>query len=278
MVAPANGWIESSGVTYGTIVRPDDLLAQLDSELQTYQLDEAKAKVESLDAQLSDAQHGARNEEIAVLRSRFEEQQFAIDEAELELERLLTLRSKDLATKADYDKAVLNLKALQAASQVTQHQIEVQMLAARPDYLDSISHQIEAAQSAQHQAEWTINQRAIKSKITAKVKEIYARKGEYVTLGQPIMLLQLTQTTKVRFYIPQNKLSSIQLGQEVRVSSDSNDVQSLAKISYISQRAEFTPPVLYSEKSREDLVFLIEAHFDKAVTLTPGQPVDVTIP
>jgi len=48
-------------------------------------------------------------------------------------------------------------------------------------------------------------------------------------------------------------------------------------VSYISPRAEYAPPVIYSQGSREKLVFMVELLFDQdvAVNLHPGQPVDV---
>ena len=33
------------------------------------------------------------------------------------------------------------------------------------------------------------------------------------------------------------------------------------KVSYISPKAEYTPPVIYSQESREKLVFMVEARF-----------------
>jgi HlyD family secretion protein len=48
-------------------------------------------------------------------------------------------------------------------------------------------------------------------------------------------------------------------------------------VNFISPRAEYTPPVIYSQESRSKLVFMIEAVFDPpiAAKLHPGQPVDV---
>ena len=47
----------------------------------------------------------------------------------------------------------------------------------------------------------------------------------------------------------------------------------------ISPRAEYTPPVIYSQESRDKLVFMVEAVFDDktAANLHPGQPVDVKL-
>ena len=51
-----------------------------------------------------------------------------------------------------------------------------------------------------------------------------------------------------------------------------------ATIIYVSPRAEFTPPVIYSQSARAKLVFLIEARPDKVpdtIALAPGLPVSV---
>ena len=53
-----------------------------------------------------------------------------------------------------------------------------------------------------------------------------------------------------------------------------------ATVDYVSNRAEYTPPVLYSKENRAKLVFLVEARptAADAAKLKPGQPVDVTLP
>jgi HlyD family secretion protein len=52
-----------------------------------------------------------------------------------------------------------------------------------------------------------------------------------------------------------------------------------ARVTFISTRAEFTPPVIYSRENRSKLVFLIEARPapENAVKLHPGQPLDVRL-
>ena len=48
-----------------------------------------------------------------------------------------------------------------------------------------------------------------------------------------------------------------------------------ARITWISPRPEFTPPILYSQGSRDRLVFMIEAAPENPRSLQPGLPVDV---
>jgi HlyD family secretion protein len=47
----------------------------------------------------------------------------------------------------------------------------------------------------------------------------------------------------------------------------------------VSNQAEYTPPVIYSNESRAKLVFMVEAHpsIADATKLHPGQPVSVVL-
>jgi HlyD family secretion protein len=71
------------------------------------------------------------------------------------------------------------------------------------------------------------------------------------------------------------------MGQNVNVqrfSVTGKSISETAQVTYIAQSAEFTPPIIYSNESREKLVFMVEATFVANVLLRPGQPVDVVLP
>jgi HlyD family secretion protein len=77
--------------------------------------------------------------------------------------------------------------------------------------------------------------------------------------------------------VPETWLGAIHPGDGVTVSVDGAPHSFAGKVSYISPRAEYTPPVIYSKESRNKLVYMIEAVFDpeSSAQLHPGQPVDV---
>ena len=52
------------------------------------------------------------------------------------------------------------------------------------------------------------------------------------------------------------------------------------KVTYISNEAEYTPPVIYSNATRSKLVFMVEGRPSEqdATKLHPGQPVSVRLP
>src|SRR5205085_9669220 len=103
------------------------------------------------------------------------------------------------------------------------------------------------------------------------------RPGEWIPAGRPIVVLLPPGNIKVRAFVPEPRIGQIKLNQSATVSIDGAP-SITGKVTYISPQAEYTPPVIYSQESRNKLVFLIELHFDDTVAkgLHPGQPVDVT--
>ena len=85
---------------------------------------------------------------------------------------------------------------------------------------------------------------------------------------------------KIRVYVPEPVLGRLERGQTISATCDACGAPISATISFISDRAEYTPPVLYSKENRAKLVYLVEARpaLDVAAKLNPGQPVDVTLP
>ena len=82
---------------------------------------------------------------------------------------------------------------------------------------------------------------------------------------------------KVRFFVPEPVLPSIDYGDTVKVRCDGCAAALTAHISFVAKQSEFTPPVIYSLEERAKLVFLVEALPDKPSAFRVGQPVDVTL-
>jgi HlyD family secretion protein len=82
------------------------------------------------------------------------------------------------------------------------------------------------------------------------------------------------QNVYVRFFVPENQFSKIHLGGKVKIGCD-GCAETVATVTFIAAREEFTPPVIFSIGSREKLVFKVEARAPDGLKLNPGQPVDV---
>ena len=127
------------------------------------------------------------------------------------------------------------------------------------------------------QAEWNFNQKRQAAPQPGLVYDTLFRQGEWVAAGKPVVALLPPQNIKVRTFVPETQVGAIHYGDTTRVMVDGVPDPFIGKVSYISPRAEYTPPVIYSRESRAKLVFMIETVFDPDVSagLHPGQPVDV---
>ncbi len=127
------------------------------------------------------------------------------------------------------------------------------------------------------QAEWDLSQKRQTAPQAGLIFDTLYREGEWVAAGRPVVALLPPQNIKVRAFVPETQIGAIHINDNVRVFVDGVREPFVGKVSFISPRAEYTPPVIYSRESRSKLVFMIEAVFDPktAANLHPGQPVDV---
>ncbi len=111
------------------------------------------------------------------------------------------------------------------------------------------------------------------------IERVYRRPGEVAAAGEPVVALLAPGAVKLRFYAPEPKLSSLSVGGLVSYACDGCPEGLKAKITYIAAEPQFTPPVIYSTKEREKLVFLVEARPEPgAPPLAKGLPVTAALP
>lgn len=127
------------------------------------------------------------------------------------------------------------------------------------------------------QTDWSFEQKKQAAPQAGLVYDTLYRQGEWVAAGKPVVALLPPQNIKVRAFVPEMRVGSIHYGDTAQVTVDGVQNPFVGKVSYISPRAEYTPPVIYSRESRAKLVFMVESVFDSQVSanLHPGQPVDV---
>ena len=76
------------------------------------------------------------------------------------------------------------------------------------------------AGAALAQAEWQFNQRRVSAPVGALVADTYARTGETIMAGVPIVSLLPPQNILVRFFVPETVLGSVHLGDRLMIGCD----------------------------------------------------------
>ncbi|MDC7683723.1 HlyD family efflux transporter periplasmic adaptor subunit [Asticcacaulis sp. BYS171W] len=276
VAAPQSGWLSAVYVDDGASVALDQPLFALDATQARQALTGAESHEAAARATAQDMSKGAREADIAPLLKERDQAQASLDLARSEEARYGKLAASGYAAPAKMDSLRATRKAAEASVAAIDRQIAAQRQAGRADQLVAAQAQAEGAAADTAQAQWTVDERAVRARLQGRVGQRLREPGEYVAVGQPVLSLYVTGREFVRFYVPQGELARVKIGQSVRVTCDGCAAQT-AKVRYIATEAEFTPPVIYSVRERQKLVYLIEATPEKPDALRPGQPVDVTL-
>lgn len=280
VAAPQSGRLDQLAVTRGTTVSAGATLFQLEQEAERASQRQAENQLRAAQARLADLKKGSRPEEIAALAARLDQARAATELSNLEFERIAALHKTNVVSDNDFDRARLSHEqALRQADELAA-QLATARLGGRSDAIAALDAEVAAATAAKQRADWTFAQRTQTSPVDALVYDTLYRPGEFVAAGAPIVALLPPGNLKVRFFVPEADFAKLQPGATVQVSVTGKDAPLPARITYLSPKPEYTPPILYNRENRAKLVFMVEGIFDTAVAreLHPGQPVDVAGP
>ena len=107
------------------------------------------------------------------------------------------------------------------------------------------------------------------------IDDVLYQPGEWVMANVPVLGLIPHDEVRVRFFVPQDRVTDFGPGTVVAVTCDGCPSGMRATVDFVAERPEYTPPVIYSLANRERLVFLVEAVPAAPDLLRVGQPMDV---
>ena len=279
VAAPFAGALTQLSVKRGEQVSMGAPLFALERENEVALRRQAEQQLQAAQARLENLRTGKRPPEVETVAEQLRQAMATRDLAVANLNRLQKLYASGFVSAAALDDARTEVKRDEAAVAQLQASVATAKLPARADEIRAAEADARAAREALAQADWRLSQRAIASPVTGRVNDTYYVAGDWVPAGFPVASLLPPANVKVRFFVPEPALGRIKPGQTVTFSCDGCGPPMSATIAFISDRAEFTPPVLYSRDNRAKLVFLVEAKPspEVAARLNPGQPVDVLL-
>ncbi|TAL22896.1 MAG: HlyD family efflux transporter periplasmic adaptor subunit [Aquabacterium sp.] len=276
IASPAGGLLQKLEVSRGDKVAAAAPLYQIDSAPEAYSMQAAQAQQQRADAQVADLNKGRREQELRALEAQLKRARAALEISTSQLERNRQLVKQGFQSAARLDE--LNAAYARDAAGVREAEAQLKQAreGARPDQIAAARSDKQAAAAQVSQVEWQAEQKRRTAPVASAVFDVLYRVGEWVPAGSPVVALLPDGAVKLRFFVPQAALSRVRPGQVVHWSCD-GCAGGTAKVSYVSQQAEFTPPVIYSNESRGKLVFLVEAvpEGPSAAELKPGQPLEV---
>lgn len=274
-----SGNISDLLVTRGDAVELDQALAILDSQPQSDQLMQAQAQLASSQATLKDMTLGERPEEIEQIQANVEAMQAATIYYKSEAERYQDLSTQDYATKSDYDEAIYQYGVSSAKLKGYEAQLALAYQGQREGQIEAQQQLVQANVANVAVAQWREAQKTLVSPVSGVVNDTYYVNGEWVSAGQAIASVLSPENIHIVFFLSQEIIGGIKVGDKVSFQCDGCKNPTLATINYIANQVEYTPPVIYSEDMRDKLVVEVQASIakKKALDFHPGQPVDVSL-
>ncbi|MBL8054868.1 MAG: HlyD family efflux transporter periplasmic adaptor subunit [Nitrospira sp.] len=278
VASPYGGALAALSVRRGVQVNAGDPLFALEQASEKAARDEAERKLSQARANLEDRRKGKRPSELASLRAQLQQAQAAL---QLSLREVARQEALTVVPGAAVEVEVDRARSVRDQNQQRVSQLEADLntalLGSRTDQVAAAEAEVRAKEAALAKAEWDLAQKHQVAPKAGFVFDTLYREGEWVPAGRPVVVLLPPDHIKVRTFVSQMKLGTIKLGDSVQIMVDGVQGSIDGKVGYISPKAEYTPPVLYSQGSRDKLVFLVEVLFEQtaAVNLHPGQPVDV---
>jgi HlyD family secretion protein len=277
LASPYAGQLQKLNVRRGERVEAGRPVFALEQESERAARLEAEERLKVAQARLGNLKVPKRPPEIEALRAQVNQARAARELAALQLEQAEKLFKESFVaqTRLDEARATHDREAARVREAEAQLKTALQPLG-RDAEREAAESEVDAAKAALAQAVWRLEQKSVAAPVAGLVHETFFVEGEWVPAGRPVAALLPPGNVKVRFYVPETVVASIEMQKPLEIRCDGCPAPIEAKVSYVSNQAEYTPPVLFSKESRAKLMFLVEARLPGA-NLRPGQPVDVRL-
>lgn len=241
----ASGRIVSLDVQEGGILSAGQTCGMVDTVMLYLQKRQLEAGVEAAMSRYRDmkTQTAYIREEIEVNRR--------------EADRVRNLIAADAANTKQLDDINSSIRLLETRLAATEADI-IQNNAAAEAEAASYRAQID-------QIEESLRRCRIVSPVDGTVLVKYAEAGELASAGKPLFKVADLHRMNLRAYITASQLTSVRIGQKVKVYADSGDKgvrEYEGTVSWISDQSEFTPKTIQTRDERANLVYAIKVSFE----------------
>jgi HlyD family secretion protein len=249
--AETSGRIQQFTIEEGAEINKGEEIALIDTTIFHLQKREIDAGMKSVRTRITSI--GAQNE---ILNQQ-------IENLKVNIARIEKMLKDDAATPRQYDDLTGQVAVLQ--KQINANNTQKATVAA----------ELSVFESKKATLNEQIKRSSIRSPLKGTVIEKYSESGEITAAGKPMVKIADLSVIKLKVYISGAQIGSIKRGQEcvVRTDKDEKEFSSFTgTISYISEKAEFTPKIIQTKEERVALVYAVIIDVTNDGTLKSGMP------
>jgi HlyD family secretion protein len=258
-IASGNGRIESKQVDVasklplkvkqvfvaeGDMVKPGQVVAQMDTVTLESELAEARQSV------------AAAREQLAVAKAGIVRRQSEIELARIEKERALRLLAEHAGSQREYDVRTMALKTSQAGFAEAQAQLQV------------AQQQVKVGEANVATIQSRITDATLTSPVLGRVLYRLAEPGEVLAAGGKALTLVDLGDVYMEIFLPSEQAAALKIGADARFTVDYEPNRvAPGYVSFVSPEAQFTPKEVETRSEREKLMFRVKIQVPKELVL-----------
>lgn len=249
------GKILSFNVEEGMHLAKDSIVGAVDATNIDLQQEQVAASINALNQKTS-----SPVEQVRLLQDQLSVQQARLDNLLHERTRIENLLKADAATGKQLDDINYQIDAVKKEMVVTRQQINVR----KNDIATqnrSILSEADPLRKRIAQLEDQAQRANIVNPVAGTVIAKYAEAGEVTSAGKALYKIADLSELNLRAYVTGVQLPTIKLGQQVKVMIDQGEKKYKeypGTITWISDKAEFTPKTIQTKEERANLVYAMK--------------------
>jgi HlyD family secretion protein len=249
------GQLLTFSVEEGDSLAAGQVVGTIDAKALSLQKEQVQAAIQSLSEKTATVAP-----QVELLQNQIAVQREQLAYLQRERERTERLVAADAATGKQLDDLTSQIEVLQKQIRVTQQQIDVQRTGTSTQNRAILSERAPLQKQAA-QVEEQLSKASIVNTVGGVVTTTYVEPGEVTAPGKALYKIADLSVLTLRAYVTGTQLPQIKLNQPVTVYVDKgeDDYRTYqGTITWISNKAEFTPKTIQTKEERANLVYAVK--------------------
>ncbi len=239
----------------GSLLKKGELTVAIDTTSLALQSEQVAASIQALSEKTT-----SLAPYIQTLEQQVEVQKTLKRTADRELKRITNLVKDDAATQKQLDDAQSQFEIATSQLALAERQLEQQKNTINTQNRSILSEQ-SPLEKRKAQVDDQLNRSQVLSPIDGTLLLKYAEAGEVTAPGKALFKIAQLNSMNLRAYISGDQLSTVKLGQKVKVFIDKGKdeyKELIGTLTWISDKAEFTPKTIQTKEERAHLVYAVK--------------------
>ena len=274
------GTIAERYVDEGALLDKGEPIARLDDKEYRLQVERATAAKAAAEARYRLLLKGPRGQEIDQALAAMEGADTEFETQQREYERAKALYDRNVVSRSEFDKVHSAFSDARSKRDRAHAQLDMLKEGYRTEEVEEGRARLHEAEKALALAELNLARCQLFAPLAGRVLSKNREAGETVPAGASVVTLGDLDRPWLNLYIGERDLGKVSLGMKAEVTVDSFPSQPFpGKVTFIADKAEFTPKNIQTQDERVKLVYRIKIEVEnRKHALKPGMPADGMIP